>query len=268
MSTLFSLEGRIALVTGSLGLLGRHHCHALAEAGATVVVADLHEGNCHDFAASLKKPGVGVGFDITSEPSVAAAAQRVRDQFGALDILINNAAINDHFTSSESALEESRFENFALELWNASLNANLTGTFLCAKHFGAPMAAAGKGSIVNVASTYGLVAPDQSLYRDAQGNQKFYKSPSYPTTKGAVIAFTRYLAAYWGREGVRVNCLCPGGVENSQDDFFVRHYAQRTPLGRMAEPSEYRGALVFLASDASAYMTGTTLVVDGGWTAW
>jgi NAD(P)-dependent dehydrogenase (short-subunit alcohol dehydrogenase family) len=268
MNELFSLDGRIAVVTGALGLLGRQHCEALAGAGATVVVGDMHESACDDFSRSLRTPGFGIGFDITSEPSVAEAARRVIERFGRIDVLVNNAAINDHFSSAESALDESRFENYAIERWQASLRANVTGAFLCARHFGIPMARQHRGSIINIASTYGLVAPDQNLYRDADGQQKFYKTPSYPTTKGAVIAFTRYLAAYWGHAGVRVNCLCPGGVENGQDEFFVRNYSLRTPLGRMAAPSDYRGAIVFLAGDASAYMTGATVVVDGGWTAW
>ena len=265
---LFSLKGKVAVVTGALGLLGKNHCHALSEAGANIVVCDLDEEKCISFAESLPEKSLGVGVDITQINSVRRLKDAVLNAFGKIDVLINNAAINDMFENPVSAVEESKFENYPLSLWQKSIDVNLTGTFLCSQILGNEMAKAGKGNIINVASTYGIVAPDQSIYKREDGTQTFYKSPAYPITKGAIISFTRFLAAYWGSKGVRVNSLSPGGVENNQDEYFVKYYSSKTPLGRMAKSSDYKGAMVFLASDASAYMTGANLIVDGGWTAW
>lgn len=272
MNNLFSLDNKVAVVTGALGLLGQQHCKALAEAGSHVVVADLDDGRCRqaagEISSSIGGEAVGIGVDITSIESLRSFRDKVLEKLGHIDVLVNNAAINDMFENPTSASELSKFENYPLDLWKKSLDVNVTGTFLSSQVLGTVMAKQRKGSIINIASTYGMVAPDQSIYRKPDGSQSFYKSPAYPTTKGAVISFTRFLAAYWGSAGVRVNTLSPGGVENEQDEHFVRNYSARTPLGRMAQPTDYKGALVFLASDASAYMTGANLVVDGGWTAW
>lgn len=265
---LFSLEGKTAVVTGALGLIGRQHCEALARYGANVIVADLDAEPSSAFAGTLATPALGLALDVTSPDSISALRDAALARFGHIDVLVNNAAINDMFENPAMAADQSRFENYPLEMWQKSIDTNVTGVFLCSQILGTPMARQGKGSIINIASTYGMVAPDQSLYKTPDGRQPFYKSPAYPTTKGAVISFTRFLAAYWGHAGVRVNTLSPGGVENNQQEYFVRNYAARTMLDRMALPTDYQGALVFLASDASAYMTGANLVVDGGWTAW
>jgi NAD(P)-dependent dehydrogenase (short-subunit alcohol dehydrogenase family) len=250
MNNIFSLEGKIVVVTGAAGLIGSAQCKALSDFGATVVVCDIDLDKAEKIADNLNEHSFAVVLDVRIEDSIKRA---------------RNVII---FKSDLDVLEQSMFENYSIELWNKSLEVNLTGTVLCCKIFGSQMAENKKGSIINVASTYGIVGPDQSIYTDEKGSQKFYKSPSYPSAKGAIINFTRYLAAYWGKKGVRVNTLSPGGVENNQDEFFIKNYTRRTMLGRMAKPDDYSGALIFLASDASAYMTGANVVVDGGWTAW
>jgi NAD(P)-dependent dehydrogenase (short-subunit alcohol dehydrogenase family) len=266
---LFDLKNKVAIVTGATGLIGRNHCKALADAGAHVVVADLNIERCKEVVATLPdlEKHLAISFDITDEEDIKKANASILARFGKIDILVNNAAINDMFENPLLAGEQSMFENYPVKMFRQSLEANVTGTFLCCQIFGAEMAKDGSGSIINIASTYGMVGPDQSIYKDKDGKQLFYKSAAYPATKGAVINFTRFLAAYWGKNGVRVNTLSPGGVENSQDDFFVQNYKAKTPLNRMAQSTDYMGAIVFLASDASSYMTGANLVVDGGWTA-
>jgi NAD(P)-dependent dehydrogenase (short-subunit alcohol dehydrogenase family) len=267
MTDLFSLTGKTAIVTGALGLIGKKHCEALAAAGANVVVADVNDAAAKQFAAQLGENHLGIGIDVTSKQSLTDALKLVLESYPSVDILVNNAAINDMFENPAMAKDLSAFENYPLDAFQKSLDVNVTGVFLCSQVFGSHMATHGGGSIINVASTYGMVGPDQSIYRNECGEQTFYKSAAYPVTKGAVINFTRFLAAYWGNKGVRVNTLSPGGVENGQNEFFIQNYSAKTLLGRMANATDYQGALVFLAGEASAYMTGANLVVDGGWTA-
>ena len=264
---LFSLKNKTAIVTGACGLIGKEHCRALNEAGANVVVLDVNEAEAVKFATSLGPQHLGISANVTDENSLKDARDKIIARYGSIDVLVNNAAINDMFENPAMAAEKSMFENYPLNMWQKSLDVNVTGVFLCSQVFGTVMAKQGKGSIINIASTYGIVGPDQSIYQNERGEQTFYKSPAYPATKGAVVNFTRFLSAYWGKKGVRVNTLSPGGVENNQDEFFVANYSRKTALGRMATPSDYKGAIVFLASDASAYMTGANLIVDGGWTA-
>ena len=265
---MFSLKNKTAIVTGALGLIGKEHCRALSEAGANVIVVDIDKTKCEEFAKSLGTESIGIDVNVTNPDSIIKLRNDVLKKFKHIDVLVNNAAINDMFENPKAASEQSKFENYPLELWQKSVDVNLTGVFLCSQILGQEMAKQNSGSIINVASTYGITAPDQSLYKDKNGNQNFYKPPAYSATKGAVIMFTKYLAAYWGKNNVRVNTLSPGGVENNQDEFFIQKYSEKTPLGRMAKPTDYKGALIFLASDASNYMTGANLVVDGGWTAW
>lgn len=268
----FSLAGQVAVVTGAAGLLGREHAAALAEAGASVVLVDLVQTAVADVAAELQRhtatPVLALAVDVTDPGAVAALRRRIQERFGRLDVLVNNAALNDKVEALGPDARSARFEEYSLAEWRRVMDTNVTGVFLPSQLLGATMAERGHGSIINIASTYALVGPDPSLYTRPDGTQPFTKSPAYPASKGAVLALTRFLAAYWGHSGVRVNALVPGGVENGQEPYFVERYSARTPLGRMAAPHDYRGALVFLASDASRYMTGSTLVVDGGFTAW
>jgi NAD(P)-dependent dehydrogenase (short-subunit alcohol dehydrogenase family) len=265
--SIFDLHGRVAVVTGAAGLLGRQHCAALAAAGAHVVAADIDEKLCAELAVTLSPLAMTLPMDVTSQASIRTGLMMILQNFGRVDVLVNNAAVNDMFESPALAGELSKFENYPEDLWRRMFDVNVNGLFLCSQVIGNEMARRRQGSIINIASTYGLVGPDQNLYLRPDGKQVFYKSPAYPATKGAVIAFTRFLAAYWGKQNVRVNTLSPGGVENSQEQYFVRAYSAKTPLRRMASASDFKGAVVFLASDASAYMTGANLVVDGGWTA-
>jgi NAD(P)-dependent dehydrogenase (short-subunit alcohol dehydrogenase family) len=267
--SIFSLANKTAIVTGAAGLLGRQHCWALAEAGANVVATDLRGDACQALAAELSRLSVsasGLQVDVTSPSSLRALRDVALKHFDHIDILVNNAAIDDVFHDAQGTAVA--FEQYPLKSWQQAMDVNLTGAFLCSQIIGAEMAGRGTGSIINIASTYGIVAPDQSLYRRPDGSQAFYKSAAYPVAKAGLLALTRYLAAYWGAAGIRVNALSPGGVENSQDDSFISNYAARTPMQRMARPTDYKGAIVFLASDASSYMTGANLVIDGGWTIW
>lgn len=266
----FNLTDKVAVVTGALGLLGREHCVALAEAGARIVLTDVNPDGLGALAERLRQHGASDAVAVSADVTKPEDVDRLRDlavaRFGQIDVLVNNAAIDDKFSGHAS--EESRFENYSVERFRRQLDVNVTGVFLCCQRLGSVMAERGRGSIINVASTYALVAPNQDLYRLENGEQAFWKGAAYPASKGAVLQLTRFLAAYWGERGVRVNALCPGGVEAGQDAYFRARYAERTPLKRMAAPGDYRGALLFLASEASAYMTGASLVVDGGFTIW
>jgi len=267
----FNLQGKVAIVTGGAGLLGREYVRALLEHGANVLVADIVAFPLSSIANLDidERQLVDLQMNITDKASVEAMVNAALDQWGKVDILVNNAAIDPKFDADVTDRQANTFEDYPLDLWNQSLAVNLTGAFLCAQAVGKIMVKQDYGVIVNIASTYGLVGPDQRLYKsEGEEEQRLFKPVSYCVTKGGIIQLTRYLATYWAGRNIRVNTLTPGGVYNKQGDEFVKRYAARTPLGRMADKSELCAALLFLVSDASSYMTGANLVVDGGWTAW
>jgi 2-deoxy-D-gluconate 3-dehydrogenase len=273
----FDLTGRVAIITGGPGLLGKEFCRTLAEAGASVVVADINADGVNSTASTLIKAGyhcLGVATDVTQPESVHNLIDETLATFGRLDILVNSAALDPKFDPDALAEMAKRgalsgaFEDYPLDSWRAALDVNLTGMFLCCQAAVKPMLAQGKkGSIINICSTYGLVAPDQRIYQHS-GEQTSYKPVYYSVTKAGVLGLTRYLSAYYAGTDIRVNALTPGGIYNNHDDEFLQAYSARTVMGRMAHKDEMNGALLFLASDASSYMTGSNLVVDGGWTAW
>jgi NAD(P)-dependent dehydrogenase (short-subunit alcohol dehydrogenase family) len=267
-ATLFDLSGRVAIVTGGAGLLGYHHGAILASAGANVVLLDLEVANPQARAKQLTdecgSACIGIACDITLESSLDKAKGKILERFGRVDILINNAANNPKVEDGNSAW--SRLENFPLEVWDADIRVGLTGAFLCSRVFGTEMAKRKSGVIVNVASDLAVIAPDQRLYR-VEGlpeDQQPVKPVTYSVVKTALLGLTRYLATYWSSSNIRVNAISPGGVFNGQPEVFLDRLKELIPMARMANRDEYQGAILFLCSDASSYMTGSNLVIDGG----
>ncbi len=269
----FDLKGQVAVVTGGAGLLGAEFSRTLAEAGAAVAVVDLNTTAAHNVAKALAQEGCqakAFAADITDPKSVKDLAASVLAEFRRLDILVNSAALDPKFDSEavKRGITPGSFEDYPLEQWNAALNVNLTGMFLITQACVKQMLEQGKkGNVINICSTYGINGPDQRIYIKDEERVAF-KPVYYTVTKAGVLGFTKYLAAYYAGTEIRVNALTPGGVFNNHEDYFVRNYSAKTILGRMARKDEMNGALLFLASDASSYMTGSNLVVDGGWTAW
>ncbi len=268
VATLFDLRNRVAIITGGAGLLGYHHGAILASAGARVVLLDLPAANPQARASQLEdeygSETFGLTTDITSEASLEHARAQILGKFGRVDILINNAANNPKVEDGNTTW--SRLENFPLDVWEADIRVGLTGAFLCSRLFGAEMAKRKSGVILNVASDLALIAPDQRLYRveGLPDDQQPVKPVTYSVVKAGLLGLTRYLATYWSSSNIRVNALSPGGVFNSQSDIFLSRIRHLIPMERMANRDEYQGAVLFLCSDASSYMTGANLVVDGG----
>lgn len=267
---LFDLTGRVAIVTGGAGLLGFEFSKTLAQAGARVLVADLDGEAARRYAEDICQQGgqaTGFRLDVTSLDSVRDMVATILAECGQVDILVNSAALDPKFDAQSQAAHSGAFEDYPLELWQQALDVNLTGAMLCCQAVSQPMLAQDRGVIINIASIYGLAAPDQRLYQRT-GKPPQYKPAYYSVTKAGILGLTKYLAAYYAGKNIRVNAITPGGVFNNHEDDFVRSYSARAVMGRMAEKDEMNGALLFLASDASQYMTGANVVVDGGWTTW
>jgi NAD(P)-dependent dehydrogenase (short-subunit alcohol dehydrogenase family) len=260
---LFDLSDKVIIITGAAGLLGTQYAYGLSHAGANVVLADIDLKKCKFTEKQIKKKfstnPMSIKLDLTNNESILSMTSTVIKKYSKIDVLINNAAYQGN-----SKIRSSGFENLELETWNQAIDVNLTGVFLCCQSIGKQMIKQKSGNIINIASTYGLVGPDQRIYGKSGQNSAIF----YAATKSAILNLTRYLATYWEGKGIRVNTFSPGGVENNQDPNFIKKYSKKTPLGRMAKKNEYVGSMIFLASDASSYMTGSNLIVDGGWTAW
>jgi len=270
----FNLAGKVILLTGGAGLIGNEVCDAFAAYGATVIVSDCRPGaELQQRAETLaaKYPGsqaLGLPLDVTSQDSVDRAFREILQRFGKLDVLVNLAAIDAKLDAHAGEINPSRFENYPLELWEKSMDVNATGLIRVTQAAARCMLTKHSGNIINVASTYSLVAPNQDLYKYPGENSQTFKPVDYVGTKSIVPNFTRYLATLYARDGIRCNCIVPHGIDNRHPQKFRDNFARLSPLGRLCRVEELRGPFVFLASDASSYMTGSTVVVDGGWTAW
>ena len=271
---IFRLDGKIIVITGAAGFLGRMHSEAVASYGGVPILLDLEQSNVDELAHKLNEKynidTIGYSVDITNEKNIQDNVELITKTFGRIDGLINNAANNPKM-EDDGQVNFSRLENFSLDAWNKDVGIGLTGAFLCAKYYGFEISKnPNGGSIVNISSDLGLIAPDQRLYakKDLQQHLQPVKPVTYSVIKSGLIGLTRYLSTYWIDENVRCNAICPGGVENGQPSDFLSEVSLRIPMNRLAKSHEYQGTLVWMLSDASSYLNGAIVPVDGGRTAW
>jgi NAD(P)-dependent dehydrogenase (short-subunit alcohol dehydrogenase family) len=270
----YNLNGKSAIITGGGGLLGPEHATSLARWGAKVILLDIEdkglEAGCKRVIDKLPNCSInGYNVDITDEEQLLALLHKLQGEGIEIDILVNNACLNPKMDSFEQD-KSGTVEGYNMDVWNAEIQVGITGTFLCCKVFGSKMAERGGGSIVNVASDLAIQAPDQRVYSSTgkMEDVEHFKPIGYPVVKAAMLGLNRYLATYWAHRGVRVNCLIPGAVKNTQSPSLLHNITERVPLQRLAFKEEYQEAIAFLASDASSYMTGQELVMDGGRSIW
>lgn len=274
LEKLFRLDNKIIVITGATGLLGRKHAEAVACYGGTPILLDLSQQTVDDLAEDINEKyrvnSVGFEIDITDEESIKENTKILINKFGKIDGLVNNAANNPKVEDSKE-VNFSRLENFPLDIWKQDIDVGLTGTFLCSKHYGYQISNNVKGGvIINISSDLGLIAPDQRLYKmhGIQYDKQNVKPITYSAVKAGVIGLTRYLSTYWADKNVRCNAMCPGGVENGQSIEFLAKINSRIPLGRMARIDEYQGSLIWMLSDASSYLNGAIVPIEGGRTSW
>ena len=267
----FDLTGKYIVITGGSGLLGQKHAEAIAEIGGIPVIIDIEKNKISRTVEKLREvynvKALGYDCNITIEDEIKRVNSLLLGETNEIHGLINNAANNPKMDKINSS---NRLENFSLQKWNDDFNVGVTGAFLCSRIFGNEMVKRESGVIINISSDLGLIAPDQRLYhkKDVHENKQDVKPVSYSVTKHAIIGLTKYLATYWASNGVRANTLCPGGVYTNQPTDFVNKLSDLIPLAKMANVDDYKGAIQFLCSDASSYMNGATLVIDGGRTCW
>ena len=274
IDNLFSLSGKIVVITGAVGLLGEKHAEAVAAYGGTPVLLDLSQTAVDLLAEKLNKQyrvnAVGFSVDITDEDQVRITSNEVCKKFGKVDGLVNNAA-NNPKVEATSEKNFSRLENFPLDMWEQDIAVGLTGSYLCTKYFGFLISQnKDGGSIVNISSDLGVMAPDQRLYEEegVERDQQNVKPVTYSVVKSGMIGLTKYIATYWADKNVRCNAMCPGGIENGQPENFLNKVHSRIPMNRLAQPNEYQGTLLWMLSDASSYLNGAVISVDGGRTTW
>jgi len=263
---LFSLKGKSVIITGGAGLLGKSYASVVTKNGGIPILLDIDKSKIDSATKEVGGKCVGYEVDITKKEDIEEIAIDIKKNFHNIDVLINNAAIDPKVSKNMDGLNVSRFENYSLDNWNNEIEVGLTGAFLCSQIFGREMEYNGKGVILNISSDLGIIAPDQTIYRkeNETENDQSFKPVTYSVIKHGIIGLTKYLSSYWGTCGIRVNAIAPGGVFNDQPEEFVKKLTSLIPLGRMANLNEYQGAVLFLISDASKYITGTTIVIDGG----